>query len=122
MGAAPPLVPLIGVELHSLGFSVSSSLECWTTDHGVPGSNPTFSHPSFRDGFLFPLLKKSKSGVDDRGHRLRSGSLVTNLPGASPFARMILECFGPGPFVLDTADRDHDQRIILELNVSLGGG
>ena len=34
--------------------------------------------------FLFPLLKKSKSGVDDRGHRLRSGSLVTNLPGASP--------------------------------------
>ena len=32
--------------------------------------------------FLFPLLKNSKSGVDDRGHRLRSGSLVTNLPGA----------------------------------------
>ena len=24
--------------------------------------------------FLFPLLKNSKSGVDDRGHRLRSGS------------------------------------------------
>ena len=23
--------------------------------------------------FLFPLLKNSKSGVDDRGHRLRSG-------------------------------------------------
>ena len=32
--------------------------------------------------FLFLLLKNSKSGVDDRGHRLRSGSLVTNLPGA----------------------------------------
>ena len=24
--------------------------------------------------FLFPLLKNSKSGVDDRGHRLRSES------------------------------------------------
>ena len=34
--------------------------------------------------FLFPLLKNSKSGVDDRGHRLRSGSPVTNLPGAPP--------------------------------------
>ena len=33
--------------------------------------------------FLFPLLKNSKSGVDDRGHRLRSGSPVTNLPGAA---------------------------------------
>ena len=33
--------------------------------------------------FLFPLLKNSESGVDDRGHRLRSGSSVTNLPGAS---------------------------------------
>ena len=33
--------------------------------------------------FLFPLLKNSKSGVDDLGHRLRSGSPVTNLPGAS---------------------------------------
>ena len=31
-------------------------------------------------------------------------------------------CFGLGPFALDTADRDHDQRIILELNVSRGGG
>ena len=34
--------------------------------------------------FLFPLLKNSKSGVDDRGHRLRLGSPVTNLPGAPP--------------------------------------
>ena len=34
--------------------------------------------------FLFPLLKNSKSGVDDRGHRLRSGSPVMNLPGAAP--------------------------------------
>ena len=34
--------------------------------------------------FLFPLLKNSKSGVDDRGHCLRSGSPVTNLPGAPP--------------------------------------
>ena len=33
--------------------------------------------------FLFLLLKNSKSGVDDRGHRLRSGSPVTNLPGAA---------------------------------------
>ena len=33
--------------------------------------------------FLFPLLKNCKSGVDDRGHRLRSGSLVTNLPVAA---------------------------------------
>ena len=33
--------------------------------------------------FLFPLLKNCKSGVDDRGHRLRSGSPVTNLPGAA---------------------------------------
>ena len=35
--------------------------------------------------FLFLLLKTLKSGVDDRGHRLRSGSPVTNLPGVSPF-------------------------------------
>ena len=33
--------------------------------------------------FLFPLLKNSKLGVEDRGHRLRSGSPVTNLPGAA---------------------------------------
>ena len=38
----------------------------------------------FMMDFLFPLLKNSKSGVDDRGHRLRSGSPVTNLPGATP--------------------------------------
>ena len=48
---------------------------------GAPGSNPTFS-PSFRDGFLFPLLKNSKSGVDDPGHRFRSGSPLTNYPNA----------------------------------------
>ena len=41
--------------------------------------------------FLFPLLKNSKSGVDDRGHRLRSGSLVTNLPGASPPTIVLLD-------------------------------
>ena len=41
--------------------------------------------------FLFPLLKNSKSGVDDRGHRLRSGSPVTNLPGASPPAIVLLD-------------------------------
>ena len=34
--------------------------------------------------FSFPLLKNSKSGVDDRDDRLRSGSPVTNWPGASP--------------------------------------
>ena len=32
--------------------------------------------------FMFPLLKNSKSGVDGRGHLLRLGSPVTNLPGA----------------------------------------
>ena len=37
----------------------------------------------FMIDFFFPLLKNSKSGVDDRGHRLRSGSPVTNLPGAA---------------------------------------
>ena len=35
---------------------------------------------------LFSLLKNSKSGVDDRGHRLRSGSPFTNLPGAAPWS------------------------------------
>ena len=40
--------------------------------------------------FLFPLLKNAKSGVDDRGHRLRSGSPVTNLPGATPLAHTSL--------------------------------
>ena len=53
-----------------------------STDHGVPGSNPTFS-PSFRDDFLFPLLKNSKCGVDDRGRRFRSGSPLTNYPHAT---------------------------------------
>ena len=32
--------------------------------------------------FLFPLLKNSKSGIDDRGHRFRSGSPLTNYPHA----------------------------------------
>ena len=32
--------------------------------------------------FLFPLLKNSKSGVDDRGHRFGSGSPLTNYPHA----------------------------------------
>ena len=32
--------------------------------------------------FLFPLLKNSKFGVDDRGHRFRSGSPLTNYPHA----------------------------------------
>ena len=39
--------------------------------------------------FLFPLLKNS--GVDDRGHRLRSGSPVTNLPGAASLLQNILQ-------------------------------
>ena len=39
--------------------------------------------------FLFPLSKNSKSGVDDRGHRLRSGSPVTNLPGAATVNKQI---------------------------------
>ena len=63
-------------------------LEHWTTEHGVPGSNPTFSHPSFREGLLFPLLKNSKSGVHDRGHRLRSGSPVTIYPFATSHGRL----------------------------------
>ena len=33
--------------------------------------------------FLLPLLKNSKSGVDDRGHRFRSGSPLTNYPHAT---------------------------------------
>ena len=33
--------------------------------------------------FLFPLLKNSKSGDDDRGHRFRSGSPLTNYPHAT---------------------------------------
>ena len=37
---------------------------------GSPDSNPTFSHHFVMD-VLFPLLKYSKSGIDDRGHRLR---------------------------------------------------
>ena len=32
--------------------------------------------------FLLPLLKNSKSGVDDRGHRFGSGSPLTNYPHA----------------------------------------
>ena len=58
--------PLIGRRIRiGRRLHVNQPLERWTTDHGVPGSNSTFSHPSF------PLLKNSKSGVDDRGHRLR---------------------------------------------------
>ena len=34
--------------------------------------------------FLLPLLKNSKSGVDDRGHRFGSGSPLTNYPHESP--------------------------------------
>ena len=33
--------------------------------------------------FVFPLLKNSKSGVDDRGHRFRSGSPLMNYPHAA---------------------------------------
>ena len=41
-------------------------------------------HLHFEVDFLFPLLKNSKSGVDDRGHRFRSGSPLTNYPHAAP--------------------------------------
>ena len=34
--------------------------------------------------FLFPLLKNSKTGVDDRCHRFRSGSPLTSYPHAAP--------------------------------------
>ena len=40
---------------------------------------------------LFPLLKNSKSGVDDRGHRFRSGSPVTNYPHTA--ANMVFLCY-----------------------------
>ena len=44
--------------------------------------------------FLFPLLKNSKSGVDDPGHRFGSGSPLTNYPHASTAAlRMDLLIF-----------------------------
>ena len=33
--------------------------------------------------FLFPLLKNSKSGVDDRGHRFGSGSPLPNYAHAA---------------------------------------
>ena len=39
--------------------------------------------------FLFPLLKNSKPGVDDRGHRFRSRSPLTNYPHASIFAHQL---------------------------------
>ena len=42
--------------------------------------------------FLFPLLKNSKSGVDDRGHRFRSGSPLTNYPQASAVFRVTFHC------------------------------
>ena len=42
----------------------------------------------FVKDFLFPLLKNSKSGVDDRGHCFRSGSPLTNYPHATPGAKM----------------------------------
>ena len=38
---------------------------------GVPGSNLTFSHPSFCEGSFISSFQNSKFGVDDRGHRLR---------------------------------------------------
>ena len=37
---------------------------------------------------LFPLLKNSKSGVDDRGHRFRSESPLTNYPHAPPYGQL----------------------------------
>ena len=40
-------------------------------------------HLHFVMDFLLPLLKNSKSVVDDRGHRFRSGSPLTNYPHAS---------------------------------------
>ena len=41
-------------------------------------------HLHFVMDFLFPLLKNSKSGVDNRGHRFRSGSPLTNYPHVAP--------------------------------------
>ena len=40
-----------------------------------------------------------------------------------PFPRMMLgACFGPGPFSLDTAIETTHLQIILEVDVSQGGG
>ena len=40
-------------------------------------------HLHFETDFLFPLLKNSESSIDDRGHRFRSGSSLTNYPHAA---------------------------------------
>ena len=50
--------------------------------------------------FLFPFLKNSKSGVDDRGHRFGSGSPLTNYPHATatlanPWIGFMLNMFFP---------------------------
>ena len=41
--------------------------------------------------FLFPLLKNSKSGVDDRGHRLRITHTRVGLVGTSSKSRQEIE-------------------------------
>ena len=44
---------------------------------------------------LFPLLKNSKSGVDDRGHRFGSRSLVTIYPPTAAVNKQISIQKGP---------------------------
>ena len=48
----------------------------------------------FVRNLLFPLLKDSKSGVDDQGHRFRSGSPLTNYPHAVAVNKQISIQFG----------------------------
>ena len=53
-------------------------------------------HLHFVMDFLFPLLKNSKSGVDDRGHRLRithtlrRAAAVPNLPCGTTVVRPLI--------------------------------
>ena len=61
-------------------------------DHGVPGWNP--SGAPFSDlHFVTSFLEKFKSGVDDRGHRLRSGSPVTIYPRVAVNISSLLRWF-----------------------------
>ena len=47
----------------------------------------------FVRNLLFPLLENSKSGVNDRGHRFRSGSPLRNYPHA--IAALLISRFFP---------------------------
>ena len=65
--------------------------------------------------FLFPLLKNSKSGVDDRGHRFRSGSPLTNYPHAPAFVIALVpgHLFGGKPV--------ESSKVVVTLSLSQNG-